>query len=250
MTLAICTTTLYRLSRADEAVRWECAREFLKRCANKDIKVFVVDGGSSPDVIRGLAAPNVHFFRQRGMTLGMARRQAVLEAYKSGLPVILYTELEKHPLVTSIDELLKCFNSGTEQLVIPERESLDSYPLEQQAAERAGNSFFAQLTGMETDLWFGPRIWSRKLSSYFLEYCGEYGDNWESIFVPVARAMKAGVNIHGMPIPYQHPSAQTAQEAGNAQYVHKRGKQLNVISEALRRTWLEPVIAHSEQASI
>ena len=45
------------------------------------------------------------------------------------------------------------------------------------------------LTGREFDIWFGPRLFNKKTSKYFLDYNGEYGDKWESIFIPVMDAL-------------------------------------------------------------
>ncbi|MBX7145574.1 MAG: hypothetical protein K1X79_14075 [Oligoflexia bacterium] len=239
MKLAICTTTLYRTERRDEKIRWECARQFIQSCKNSEYTIYAIDGGSSHEVLDFLSCSGVSVFRQRGMTLGMARRQAILEAYKSAAPYILYTELEKYPLAPFIHDIVQLLEKGVAQLVVPERETLTSLPHEQYNAEVEGNDFFANLTGRPIDVWFGPRAWARPISRYFLNYQGEYGDTWESIFVPLLRAIKDGIPTHGLPLAYTHPQPQTAHEEGNAFYVHKRRKQLHVIREALLQTWNE-----------
>ena len=45
------------------------------------------------------------------------------------------------------------------------------------------------------DLWFGPRVWRRELTRYFLEYDGELGDRWEAHFLPVLDAVLSGERV-------------------------------------------------------
>ena len=111
-------------------------------------------------------------------------------------------------------------------MVIPPREPLSSSPPEQELAERLGNLAFEYLTGKNLDMWFGVRAMNGRVLSHFLAYRGEYGDRWDSIFIPVLRAIRDGLVIASVPVNYVHPTEQTREEVGDIIMLKKRIDQL------------------------
>ncbi|MEK6833306.1 MAG: hypothetical protein AABY32_04615, partial [Nanoarchaeota archaeon] len=113
-----------------------------------------------------------------------------------------------------------------------------------------GDDCWRELTGTDLDVWSGPRTWRRELSDYFLDYDGMYhsyinkenkeifyGDNWDSIFIPVMQAILDGKKVEGIKINYTHPPEQTALEEGNYEYTIKRLDQLNNLVPAFTDYW-------------
>lgn len=197
---------------------------------------------------------------------GPGRRQALAIAANEPADAIVWIEPEKYPLVHATD-----FNDssnvqfsgrtplaaaavpvleGTADIVIPRRmDDLRSYPIQQRAMELAGNRMVQALlreawrresaTRPESeervpyiDQWFGPRIMAPDAVSYFTAYRGEQGDRWESIFVPVWRAIMDGKRVIDTPVDYTHPMEQTALESSSPAYDLKREEQLLTIVRA------------------
>lgn len=71
-----------------------------------------------------------------------------------------------------------------------------------------------------------------KALEYFLAYQGDYGDGWDCIFIPVLRAIAAGLKVIGVPVDYIHPPEQT-QEEGTLMTVVKRVEQLQNLVPAI-----------------
>jgi len=76
----------------------------------------------------------------------------------------------------------------------------------------------------------------------FINYQGAYGDTWESIQIPRIQAIQQGMRVRSRPIPYQHPIEQTAQEAGQLDYLRKRITQLHNIVPALCKEWSSKIV--------
>lgn len=234
----IATSTLFRRVNADEKVRGDLAVQAAAEAKALGIPVLAVDGGSDAFFKRALKDEGVVFFNQEGKTLGAARREAIRHAVAAGYKAIAYTELEKVKLISEIPKFSKYILEGVTSLVVPARQDLNSYPELQRHAETLGNAFWHKLTGLKLDVWFGPRVFSPEVAEYFLSYQGEYGDNWDAVFIPVLRAMAAGERIASVPCNYVHAETQTHIEEGTLAYLKKRLTQLSSLTSAIEIEWM------------
>ena len=169
--------------------------------------------------------------------MGSGRRQAFKAAYDTERKVIAWTEPEKYTYIPELWKTAKPVLDGIADLVVADRGSLDSYPEGQQYAENLGNLAFRDITGLTLDMWSGARTFGRENAHYFTDYKGEYGDLWDSIFIPVLEMMHGGKRVICVGINYNHPPEMTAIEARSPIFHVKRVNQLMNLVPALHPHW-------------
>lgn len=234
MVSTIVTTTFYK-SRED--VRFECALATAEAARDLGHKLVVVDGSPERWVQDAFEERHAIVLREAARGMGASRRQALQAALDDSDKgdVFVWIEPEKYPLVPLLGAGLAKVTADGIDMVLPRRDNLDSYPQYQQFCELRGNWQVGNLTGRpDLDFWFGPRVMNRRATEYFTGYNGEYGDRWDSIFVPVARALAAGLRVESVVVDYVHPPQQTAAEAGDETMDRKRDQQLAELVEAMR----------------
>lgn len=178
------------------------------------------------------------FDQEPGTGMGAARRQAVKVALEQGAETIVWMEPEKHPLVTFLDQLVDQFDFDRADLLIPRRRSLRSYPTYQMVKELEGNHEAGSLTRRpDLDLWFGPRVMNRRAARLMVDYDGQYGDRWDSIFIPVLMALKRNYTVVGHTVDYVHPPEQTAAES-DPSMDRKRDEQLVTLLDGMSQYWM------------
>ncbi|MFA5887126.1 MAG: hypothetical protein WC852_00220 [Candidatus Nanoarchaeia archaeon] len=236
---AIATTTFYKPGSENDAMRAEIAKKTVRNAADLGYPIVIVDGGSSDELLKEFQSygQNVYVHVEPKMGMGESRRHALNLAMKLGRHVIAWVEPEKENYIHSIAKTVEPIFDGSADLVVPRRASLASYPLGQQQAESMGNLFWNKLTGHDLDMWFGPRTFRRDISAYFTTYNGEYGDKWDSIFIPVMDAIIGGENVKSVTVDYTHPAEQTAFEEQDLSLYLKRVKQLENLLPALETHW-------------
>ena len=79
---------------------------------------------------------------------------------------------------------------------------------------------------------------NRRAARLMVEYDGQYGDRWDSIFIPVLMAMKRNYTVAGHTIDYIHPPEQTAAES-DPSMDRKRDEQLVMLLDGMSRYWLK-----------
>lgn len=202
-----------------------------------------------PAVLVDNSPPNIHeVFRKCGdnifvldtnesETMGMKLRRSITMALQlaGDKGAVAYVDPEKFPMVPYLPRLCAPILNGEADIVIGERESLDSYPPIQQWFERIGNTFFGAYTGLACDAWFGVRAFNAKGAAPFLDYDGAYGDQWDSAFTPLVRAIAQGLKIITVKVPYAHPAMQTGAEEHDVHMHEKRRTQLNTLVEMLAK---------------
>lgn len=239
--VVIATTTMYK-SAEDHRAR--VALRTIKQAVQHGHKIVVVDG--SPQAVKDmLIATGALVFQDTGKTMGQGRRQAISLASEVALSenqvswilasappedyFIAWIEPEKDTIVQHLKHMID------HDITIPRRASLSSYPLHQQYAENMGNEAFRIRTGRALDMWFGPRVFRLSAAHYFLDYNGEYGDKWDSIFIPVVRAIAAGVDVGEHMVDFEYPLEQCEAERDSFDIVGKRLVQLNNLIPAIGR---------------
>lgn len=236
--VAIVTQTLYRDNSEVEQIRAGLAKSLFEKAINYGYLVVVIDGGSSEKILKGFRKKGVilESHEQKGKKFGPGRRKGIKIAYDLGKEVIVWIEAEKDELIAELEKIVEPIITGEADLVIPARKSLNSYLGYQQLLERFGNRFFKLLTGKNLDMWFGPRAFNRGVAKYFLSYSGEYGDLWESIFIPVLDAIHKSKKVKSTEVDYSYPRSQAEVEK-NPEFYVKRVLQLNNIIPALGDYW-------------
>lgn len=235
----IATSTFYKAGSANDEMRAELAKRFVREAVRLGYSLVIVDCGSSDELLKNFQSygQNVHVYLEQKMSLGQSRRHAIKLALELGKSVIATTEPEKVDYIHNISETVKPIIDGSADLVVPSRRSLNSYPVVQQYAEMMGNIFWKELTGNELDMWFGPRTFRKEMSTYFLDYNEEYGGKWDSIFIPVMDAIVDGKIVKSVVVDYTHPIEQTSFEEHDLSFHIKRFKQLENLIPALETHW-------------
>ena len=247
----IVTTTFYT---SVHDIRFLLALEMIRLACSAGYKVIVVDGSPESWVQAALQQCGAVVLREiPGKGMGASRRQAIQAALDDpdNTGVIIWLEPEKAPLVPLLAPVVRKITVDGIDLVVPRRESLVSYPQYQQYCELTGNHLVGNCTGRpELDLWFGPRAMNRRVAQLFTDYGGEYGDRWDSIFIPVARAIAMSqpqplqspeqpIKVASVVVSYQHPPQQTAAETNDMTMNRKRDQQLNELVGAMRAECLK-----------
>ncbi len=231
MKSVIATTTLFEDLNE---IRAKLAVRTISEARKKGYQIVVVDG--SPESVKEIfRKKGAIVFGEEKKGMGASRRQAIREATKLAGPdgIVIWVEPEKTPFIPHLRQVIQCLLTEKADMVIPKRRSVESYPEIQQRFEWLANQAFQMFSGESLDVWFGPRVFRSNVSSFFLNYKGEYGDKWDSILIPVFRAIKAGLKVIGLEVDYIHPKEQTIAENDFA-FFEKRRKQLNCLVEALR----------------
>jgi len=209
---AVATTTFYR---SVDDLRMKLALRTIKEAYENEYPIVVVDGGSPDEVCRQFHEQGAYLYHQEKPGMGASRRQAIAEAARlvNNDEVVIWMEPEKYTLVSEFPKIVPLVLNGQVDLVVPARKTMASYPPEQQSAELFGNLAFAYLTCYNFDVWFGPRAMNQRAAQYFLDYQGEYGDKWDSIFIPLLRMVRDGLSLASIEVDYIHPQEQTAAES-------------------------------------
>lgn len=216
-------------------MRARLALRLAAEASQQEYPLVVVDGGSPAEFTNALASEGAVVRNEERSGMGESRRQAMRAAgtLAGADGVVAWIEPEKAPLIGNLKPALGFFDRAAD-LVVPARTQVGfaSYPPEQIWAEWIGNLTFAQIAGVKLDAWFGPKIMGPRALRHFLAYPGIYGDEWESLLVPVLSCIKEGLTVASAQVSYMHPPEQTASERTFVMTM-KRIEQLRQILPAL-----------------
>ncbi|MFH1972686.1 MAG: glycosyltransferase family A protein [archaeon] len=229
MSIVIATTTLYT---NEDIIRIELAKQTIRQATEK-YPTIVIDGGSPDEFLREIERYGAIVQQEEETGIGNSRRQAIKLAHNLGTQIIAWTEPEKVDYIKNISKTAQPLLYESD-IVIPRRKSLESYPVFQQLTEEIGNEVWEKLTNIDLDMWFGPRIWKRELTDYFLDYDG---NSWDSIFIPVMNAIIDKKYVSSVTIDYTHPNKQREIEEYNPKFYIKRAEQLKSLTDILKEHW-------------
>lgn len=233
----ITTGTLYTLANESDRVRAELAKRTIKKARELGYNILVIDSGSPPELVEEFMQSGAIVYTEVFQSVGKSKRKIIRSAHESEKEVIVLIEPEKEQFLQEIPKLVLPILKGEADMVIPKRNSLASYPLAQQYSEQFGNTFFKELTKMDLDIFFGPRIFTQDMTSYFLNYDGRYNDNWDALYIPVIDAIHEGKKLLSVNVDYTHPQEQTAIEEHDLRFYFKRLDELHSIMNALSVHW-------------
>lgn len=233
--IVIATTTFYKET---DSVRAGCAIRMVANATRHGIPIVVVDGGSYPSFLEQIAdlgaivIPEVE--HPRGI-MGPGRRQAIAAGFEqTGGRFSCFIQPEKDCMPQFVKSLFRPIIDNEADLCSPYRYSVRSYPSAQWRAEQIGNIHFRQVTGLDYDMWFGPRFFNATAGKYFLEYDDKYGGAWDPTHIPVLRCIAAGLRIVNPVVQYVHPPEQTQEEENSSLFSEKRAAQLGNLMQATR----------------
>ncbi len=233
----VATSTLYREDNVTDKIRAKLALKTIKKARKDGYEIIVVDTGNWIELRKRFEKSGAIVIEDKSETMGASRREAFREACNRNADIIIWMEPEKHDFIRSIKECVKPIIENKADIVIPKRKSVKSYPLAQQLIEPFANLFWKELTKSDLDMWFGVRIFRREVSHYFLEYRGEYGDKWDSLFIPIINALAKKKKIVSIEINYKHDKSQTKDEEHSIDFYKKRVEQLNTLLITCEGHW-------------
>jgi glycosyltransferase involved in cell wall biosynthesis len=233
--VVIVTTTWYDLGKESDRLRAGVALRTVEKAIELGYEIVVVDGGSDGEFVGEMKKSGARVCVQKEKGMGVGRREAMRRALGLRKKAMVWMEPEKEPLVRLLDKVVEPIIEGKADLVVPKRESMNSYPAEQQHSEWLINRYWQLLIEKKLDICFGPRAWGVELTGYFLNYNGEYGDKWEAIFITVMEMLRDGKRVVGVEVDYEHPRELTKIEQGNIEFVEKRIEQLGGLVKAMGR---------------
>ena len=228
-----------------DKVRGDLALEFIRKALLQDYKIVLVDGKSSESFKKELLQfLGITIIKRRGYKRSPAKRQAFKTASKiPNIKVIIAVEAEKVSFLDSIPLLINPILQNSVDIVIPKREEklfFQSYPDYMLNSEREGNrSYNKQLklykllpeNGKELDMFFGPRVFANapKVLSVFMKkfnfeltnpnFPKEYFDPEElsdTQYFPIVLALKKGLRVKSIEIPFKYPITQKENELARA----------------------------------
>ena len=255
--IAIGTTTFYKKGMPNGGLRAGLAERVIKTAVDMGYKMVVVDGSPEEWFPRSIEESGAMIYRETpGGGIGESRRECIQYAHNLGTPVVAWMEPEKLDYVKEVIKTAIPILEGKANLVVPDARimtpqgyRLHGYPTSQQNEELYGDDCWRELTGLDLDIWRGPRTWTRNSSKHFLNYDGKknflkvngqkipYGDKWDSIFIPVIQAILDGEKVIGVNVDYTHPKEQTKLEEGNFGATLKRLDQLTNLVPAFTDYW-------------
>lgn len=216
-------------------LRAQLALKTVRTASGSGYAIIVVDG--SPDVKfkNELSEAGAAVCEETEKGMGPSRRQCIKAGLDTGADIIVWTEPEKYPFIPCISGLVKKMRTDIPHIIVPRRRNLDGYPPYQAFSELRSNHEIGNITGRpDLDLFIGPRVFNRISAEYFLGYKGERGDQWESIFIPVLRALHDGVPVQSLIVDYIHPPEQTATELEDEEMNRKRDLQRESLIRAMQ----------------
>ncbi len=235
MRTVLVTTTF---SKSSDELRFRLALKTCDAAREHGYPLIVVDGSPHESMRDLLREHGATVFKEEGGGMGASRRQTISAGLDTGAEAIIWLEPEKYPIVGELSKCIDALDSQDCDLVVPARESLESYPMYQELSELRANRELGFITGRpDLDLMIGPRVMTPTMANLMLQYTGQAGgDNWEILFIPVLWMLqKEEWSIGSRRVNYVHPPEQTAAEVGDEEMNKKRDFQRHSLVASMRR---------------
>lgn len=237
--LTIFTATLYGDDETSK-VRQALALKLFENIEKLAIACVVIDGGSNEDFLTKVRAhKNIILRINTELGMGASRREALRIAIEecpdaNSDHYFMWVEPEKDGLITveNLEKMLAPLRDDSTDIVVPARENMDTLPQFQAQIEQRANKRVKELIQEPSaevwDIWFGPKVFNREGSKYFLNYTGAL-DKWDSVMKPVLDAFKDGKRIASVPVDFSYDESQRANEDNNDTFKEKRIEQYATV---------------------
>ena len=233
---AVATVTFYDLEKPDMEVRSNLALRTIEDALDKNCRVFMVDGGSTDSFVQRARKLGANVFPQDGRGISRGQQQAITHATIDFNPdACILIEPEKAGLLNNyFGEIMTPIENGYADIVLIGRteESMKTLTRMQRLTETKMNGVLSEMLGIDADFCMAPRVWTSRITPYFLNYSPS--KNWDLFHGPVIDAMKDGKRIVPVRIPYVYPAEMIAAEEGVESYEKKRGDQLLEVTDFVR----------------
>ncbi len=245
--IIIATTTFYK---EESELRFQLTLEMIRKAKQCGYKVIIVDASQNLPISEKMKEAGAYVFFQNTTTMGASRREAFFHAAeelksKEGLAVkiIVWIEPEKIDMIRHIEQVVAPILRKDADVVIPQRTaaSWKSYPQFQQDSEQMGNAVFAQHSGRELDVFFGPVACNLKAAKKVItfdpmEYNG-VADTYVPQYLAALAIQEGDLCVDSVFVDFQYPPAQKEQEEKvlTAEFQARRKQQLATVSAAHER---------------
>ena len=237
----VCVTT-FRQGNPDnpiERVRAEVFLDLAKKLDGFGIPCVTLFTETQAGFLDSLKRLRTVLVAQQSMGMGNIRREAISAACSLFPDAEFYCwlEPEKPDLPRFISSMVTLMSREKSGLGLFNRVGMGSYPTEQAYYYLFCRAVASKRIGFDVDYAFGPMVMSKLATGYFLEYGGEYGDQWEAILVPRLQIIKQGIGVSILSIDFENDPRMTAIESGDPSMVLKRLEQLNNVIPSLIKEW-------------
>lgn len=272
--VAIATYTYYpnwyrgklRSIEHTDKVRGDLALSMISEARRRGYQIVIADWKSSENFKQELSKINgAIIIRRRSPRRSPSKRQAIRKARSvPGIKVIIPTEPEKVSLVKDcIPHIANPILEGKTDIVIPKRNDKlfkKTYPAYQYTSEVEGNRTYNKelrshkLIGIheqDFDMFFGPRAFSntQRVVSLFLKryrigvkhisfpkWYFEEEELSNTNFFPIIEALKLGLKVKSVEVPFKYPETQKKNEDRGSKEVFfekRKAQRIGLIVELL-----------------
>lgn len=248
-----------------DKIRGDLALELIKTSGEMGYKVIVADWRSPRSFRKNINLnPGIIFIRRRSEKRSPGKRLALKKASKiPEVKAIVITEPEKVSLVKDcLPSIIKPILRGEADIVVPKRNNemfKKTYPNFQYESEtEANNTYNEELKSHKLvdiddnfDMFFGPRAFANTklivslfMKRYRFGIAHSLLPKWyfdaeelsNTNFFPIVEALKRGVKVKSIEVPFEYPALQKINEekALRDVFVEKRkGQRIGVVIELL-----------------
>ncbi len=270
--IAVAVTTHYpkwyqgklRTIKHTDKVRGDLALDFFQKATRGGYQVVVGDGKSSKTFRKKLTQiVGLTLIKRRSLNLSLAKKRVIKKAVKlPDVKAIVITEAEKLSLIDSLPQIVKPILEKKADIVIPKREAKlfkKLYPSYQYESEIEGNKLYNEILRTndllkekeDFDIFFGPRAFlnTKKVVSLFtkkyrlrisknayLNSYFHYEDYSTTLSFPIVVALKKGLRIKSVEVPFSYPENQKENEERGAREVFeqkRRNQRISILVELL-----------------
>ncbi len=216
-----------------EDIRKNIALKSIKELT-KHYEVVVIDGGSEQDFLEKIKSFGAKVFPQTKKGFREAKRESYQKAYETGKEILICMEPEKFDFIKSIPYLISQLKENNLDIIYPGRNSFGSCPIFQAHTEQAGNLFFGDFLNLYWDFFFGPMIWKRECSNYFLNFKEKVPEaSWDIHIIAPLIAKKNGKKVEQKKIDFSYEQEMKIEEEGSVKFNQKRINQLNSLTQTI-----------------
>lgn len=222
-----------------EKVRSGVFLDTARNLSGLDIPCIAIYDECSDSYLQQVRELGVLIVPQSGQGMGVVRREAIRAGvtHYQNATYYAWLEPEKPNLPFHVESLVEAMQRDKSVLSLFNRVRMENYPEEQTNCYLFCRAVATYLLGFDLDYAFGPMVLTSQSIPFFLDYRGEYGDLWDSLFIPRLRIIKAQMGMTTASVAFVNDSRMCAVEKGNTAIILKRVQQLNNVVPSLIAEW-------------